>query len=70
MPDFKNGFVLQTLSNDFVKNKVTMLLILLEIIEDIEFAMFVTFHNSIKAYKDRIDRLFQEKGKFESFVKK
>ena len=62
MPDFKNGFVLQTLDNDFVKNSVTMLLILLEIVEDITFSMFVTFYNSFSTYKKRMDTLFQEKG--------
>ncbi|XP_033221021.1 hydrocephalus-inducing protein homolog [Belonocnema kinseyi] len=57
MPDFKNGFVLQTLDNNFLKNNVTMLHFLLEIVDHIEFSMFVTFHNSIAAYKDRMDRL-------------
>ncbi|XP_011879968.1 PREDICTED: uncharacterized protein LOC105568710 [Vollenhovia emeryi] len=56
-PDFKSGFVLQTLNNIFFKNEVTTLLTLLNIVGHIEYLLFVTFLNSMDTYSRKMEEL-------------
>ncbi|XP_011690792.1 PREDICTED: hydrocephalus-inducing protein-like [Wasmannia auropunctata] len=56
-PDFKSGFVLQTLNNVFFKSDVTTLLVLLNIIGHVEYSLFITFLNSMDTYTRKIEEL-------------
>lgn len=62
LPDFKKGFVLQTLNNMFFKNEITTLLALLDIVGHVEYSLFVTFMNSMDKYIRRMDKLRELEG--------
>jgi len=62
-PDFKRGFILQTLNNVFFKNDITTLLTLLNIIGYVEYLLFVTFLNSMDTYTRKMEEIRKLKGK-------
>ncbi|XP_066585112.1 hydrocephalus-inducing protein homolog [Prorops nasuta] len=45
--DYNKGFVLQSLKNKFVKDELTMLLMLLQIMGHVEYSLFINFFNDI-----------------------
>ncbi|XP_036144321.1 LOW QUALITY PROTEIN: hydrocephalus-inducing protein [Monomorium pharaonis] len=61
--DFKDGFVLQTLNNVFLKNDIITLLTLLNIIGHVEYSLFVTFLNSMNTYTRKMEELRKLEGK-------
>ncbi|KAK0159232.1 hypothetical protein PV328_010140 [Microctonus aethiopoides] len=50
---YRKGFVLQTLNNNFIKNNVTTLASIFRIVGREDFMAFVTFHNSLDLYKQK-----------------
>ncbi|XP_014477569.1 PREDICTED: hydrocephalus-inducing protein homolog [Dinoponera quadriceps] len=57
LSDFKKGFVLQTLNNVFIRNEITTLLVLLDIVGHLEYSLFVTFINSMDKYIRKMNEL-------------
>ena len=60
MPDLSEGFVVQTLKNDFISNETTTLTSLLRILGKVEYPIFVTFHNSIDSSDTLVDNRSHE----------
>ncbi|XP_031785390.1 hydrocephalus-inducing protein homolog isoform X3 [Nasonia vitripennis] len=56
---FKNGYVLQTLNNEFIKNEAIILNMLLEATGKSKFYLFITFYNSYELYERRYEKLHQ-----------
>ncbi|KAK0162784.1 hypothetical protein PV327_006530 [Microctonus hyperodae] len=50
---YRKGFVLQTLNNNFIKNDITTFSSIFRIIDRADFMAFVTFHNSLDLYKQK-----------------
>lgn len=61
-PDFKRGFVLQTLNNIFFKRDVLTLYTLLNIVGHVEYSLFVTFLNTIEKYTRRMAEIRELRG--------
>ena len=58
---FKNGFVLQTINNEFIKTEKSTITMLLEATEKVEKYLLITFPNAI--HSEMVDK-DESKGKF------